>query len=238
MADIQEAPMVADELEAEEFFPTQLEADELNRCCFDCGTEGPVWASVSHGIYISIGAAGVHRSLGVRVSRVQSLEMDAWKPLHLRMMQLGGNRRFSEFLQEQGVPKSTPIRTKYNTRAADWYRRNLQAEAEGAAPPHPLPSGTGALPVEGLERPSQVLDEVFAEVPEHAVDEASSFRSVFGQPRSPDPDNNSRLVCRLMYEGFKLAFGSSKLCDKGDKQTETPSNSKDVLQGVLIHFGC
>lgn len=151
--------------EVEEFFREQLEADELNRQCCDGGSDVPGWASVSHGIYISIGAAGVHRSLGVRVSRVQSLEMDAWKPLHLRMMELGGNRRFAEFLRSQGVPEDAPIRAKYATRAAAWYRRALEAEAQGMPLPEALPPGTGALPAEEeivSPKERRVLDEVFA----------------------------------------------------------------------------
>merc|ERR1719181_2742855 len=109
---------------ASEFFTTQQE-DNANRACCDCGTEGASWASISYGIYLSIGAAGLHRSLGVKVSFVQSTTMDSWKPVHLRMMELGGNRRFQVFLREQGVPENMPTREKYCTRAAEWYRQNL-----------------------------------------------------------------------------------------------------------------
>merc|ERR1719181_2147454 len=61
-----------------------------------------------------------------------------------------------------------PTREKYSTRAAEWYRQNLKALAEGADPPSPLPTGTGHLPASGCHRSSiekQVLDQVFANVP-------------------------------------------------------------------------
>ncbi|CAJ1379936.1 unnamed protein product [Effrenium voratum] len=111
-----------------------------------------VWASVSHGIYISIEASGKHRSLGVKTSFVQSLYLDAWKPIHLKMMELGGNERFHRFMEQQGVPKDLPITQKYRTRAAEWYREALRAEAEGSPAPEPLEPGTGHL---SPERPGE-----------------------------------------------------------------------------------
>lgn len=155
---------------AAQFFRIQKEDDPSNAFCCDCSTlSAPAaaqWASVSFGIYLSIGAAGVHRSLGVKTSCVLSTTMDSWKPIHLRMMELGGNRRFHEFLRLHGVPDGMPIRQKYRTRAADWYRENLRAIAEGTTPPVALSPGTGYLPgtVVGTATDA-LLDDVFAFAP-------------------------------------------------------------------------
>merc|ERR1719324_497398 len=81
-------------------------------------------------------------------------------------MELGGNRRFNEFLKAQGVPEDMPIREKYSTRAAQWYRENLRAEAEESELPASLPPGTGHLPAHGSSSSTQqVLDQVFAKAP-------------------------------------------------------------------------
>jgi len=146
---------------APEFFSAQRSVPANGTCC-DGGPGEAEWASVSHGIYLSIAAAGVHRSMGVRTSFVQSTAMDAWKPVHLKMMELGGNRRFNDFLRQHGIPESAPLREKYATRAAAWYRRNLRAEAEGSEAPEPLAENTGHLPEEECAT-SAVLDRVFAE---------------------------------------------------------------------------
>jgi len=145
------------------FLQAQQDGDATNNICCDTGSTDPQWASPSHGIYLSIEAAGVHRSLGVKVSRVLSTTMDSWNPLQLKMMKFGGNRRFVEFLQEQGVPENMPIRLKYMTRAADWYRKNLLAMAEGSAPPELLAPGIGHTPSrDAATRAGElVLDEVF-----------------------------------------------------------------------------
>lgn len=148
---------------ASALFSRLREAEPENRRCCDTGSSDAQWASISHGIFISIEASGVHRSLGVKVSYVQSTTLDAWKPLHLRMMELGGNRRFEEFMREQGLPEDMPIREKYSTRAGEWYRRSLRAMAEGTEMPDPLPSGTGHLPaIDCTNSTKLVLDKVFA----------------------------------------------------------------------------
>jgi ADP-ribosylation factor GTPase-activating protein 1 len=149
------------------FFCEQQEDAANAVCCDNSGAEAQ-WASVSHGIYIGIGASGVHRSLGVKTSRVLSTTMDSWQPVHLRMMQLGGNQRFKDFFREHGIPEDMQIRQKYSTRAAEWYRRNLRAEAEGTELPEPLPVGTGHLPAEDgtmSASTNQILDAVFAKAP-------------------------------------------------------------------------
>lgn len=151
---------------AQAVFEQQMR-DPANRLCCDSGADKPEWASVSHGIYISIGASGVHRSLGVKVSYVQSMSMDSWKPVHLRMMEIGGNDRFNKFMLEHNVPADMPIREKYSTKAAKWYREALRAEAEGLPLPAPLEPGEGLLPSEGVQSSEgQLLDQVFARVPE------------------------------------------------------------------------
>jgi len=203
---------------ASEFFKKQ-QAAPSNSSCFDCGSARRAdWASVSHGIYISIEASGIHRSLGVKTSFVLSTTMDSWKPVHLRMMELGGNKRFKDFMQQHGVPETWPIRKKYNTRAAAWYRENLKAEAEGLDLPAPLEEGTGHLPIEGAAEGSTaqaaLLDKVFAAAPDSrsmtaggvSLGSSVSSRSKAASIR-PRPRDSPTLTARAVADTAAVAFG-------------------------------
>ncbi|KAG0503126.1 hypothetical protein HPP92_003198 [Vanilla planifolia] len=77
-----------------------------NRVCADCGSPDPKWVSVSHCVFICIKCSGVHRSLGIHISKVLSVKLDEWTDEQVDSLIDGGgnavvNMRYEAFLPEE-----------------------------------------------------------------------------------------------------------------------------------------
>ncbi|XP_033736924.1 stromal membrane-associated protein 1-like isoform X2 [Pecten maximus] len=77
--------------------------DEDNKYCVDCDAKGPRWASWNLGIFLCIRCAGIHRNLGVHISKVKSVNLDAWTTEQVAMMMEMGNSR-ARAVYEANVP--------------------------------------------------------------------------------------------------------------------------------------
>lgn len=67
--------------------------DDDNKYCVDCDAKGPRWASWNLGIFLCIRCAGIHRNLGVHISKVKSVNLDTWTAEQVAMMMEVGNSR-------------------------------------------------------------------------------------------------------------------------------------------------
>ncbi|XP_069738731.1 arf-GAP with coiled-coil, ANK repeat and PH domain-containing protein 1 [Phaenicophaeus curvirostris] len=97
---------------------------EGNGSCCDCRDPEPSWASVNLGITLCIECSGIHRSLGVHVSKVRSLTLDSWEPELVKMMCELGNRTLNHIyearVEEMGVRRPPPGCSR--AQREDWIR--------------------------------------------------------------------------------------------------------------------
>ncbi|XP_073531612.1 stromal membrane-associated protein 1 isoform X2 [Phyllobates terribilis] len=79
--------------------------EDDNKYCADCEAKGPRWASWNLGVFICIRCAGIHRNLGVHISRVKSVNLDQWTPEQIQCMQDMGNTK-ARLLYEANLPEN------------------------------------------------------------------------------------------------------------------------------------
>uniref|UniRef100_A0A3P8X216 ArfGAP with SH3 domain, ankyrin repeat and PH domain 1 n=1 Tax=Cynoglossus semilaevis TaxID=244447 RepID=A0A3P8X216_CYNSE len=82
-----------------------------NEVCCDCGAADPRWLSTNLGILTCIECSGIHREMGVHISRIQSMELDKLGTSELLLAKNVGNSSFNEIMEgnlSSPSPKPTP----------------------------------------------------------------------------------------------------------------------------------
>lgn len=109
-----------------------------NDACCDCGSPSPQWASPKFGIFLCLNCAGLHRGLGVHISFVRSVTMDAFKPAEIERMRFGGNSGWKKFWADnaEGEEREMPweaeaVPRRYPGYLGEQYKENLTCRVEG-----------------------------------------------------------------------------------------------------------
>jgi len=70
-----------------------------NDKCADCEALSPEWACINWGVVICIECSGIHRSLGVHLSKVKAVKLDVWEAEVVNVQLLLGNRIVNKILE-------------------------------------------------------------------------------------------------------------------------------------------
>ncbi|KFR06733.1 Arf-GAP with SH3 domain, ANK repeat and PH domain-containing protein 1 [Nipponia nippon] len=70
-----------------------------NRECCDCSAPDPTWLSINLGILICIECSGIHREMGVHLSRIQSLSLDKLSTSELLLARNISNSGFNNIME-------------------------------------------------------------------------------------------------------------------------------------------
>lgn len=114
-----------------------------NHCCADCGNLDASWASVNLGVFLCIDCAGVHRGLGVRLSRVMSTKMDSWRDEWIETCSSVGNLVASKYYEHGDTGNLRPRKDSPRQLREIWIRAKYECRAfapEGVTEPCQMPT--------------------------------------------------------------------------------------------------
>ncbi|XP_073026299.1 ADP-ribosylation factor GTPase-activating protein AGD5-like isoform X1 [Primulina eburnea] len=113
-----------------------------NRECADCKSKGPRWASVNLGVFICMQCSGIHRSLGVHISKVRSATLDTWLPEQVSFIQFMGNEKANSYWEAELPPNYDRVGIENFIRAKYEEKRWISKNGKPKSPPRKIEEKT------------------------------------------------------------------------------------------------
>ncbi|CAO3693197.1 unnamed protein product [Rhizopus microsporus] len=206
-----------------------------NKYCADCKKKDAQWASWNLGIFICIRCSGIHRSLGVHISKVKSVDLDTWVPEQVENMIRWGNERANKYW-EANLGDRKPTESNMEM----WIRAKYEQKRWAMKGPIPDPSTLGdSKSVQNQEEPSQPpVKQTVVEQPKTKQSEFANLDAFLGSPSSsPASTHQTTTTSASQLQGADFFFGTSTSppSQQQQQQQQQPQQQQhnDIKSSIL-----
>ncbi|KAJ1722718.1 hypothetical protein LPJ53_002891 [Coemansia erecta] len=216
---------------------------EGNDRCVDCGLANPEWAAINLGILMCIECSGIHRSLGVHVSKVRSVKLDNWEPELMQIMQRLGNHHVNQIFEHREPLSDEP-------------QKPTEKSSRDARQPYIMLKYSSRLFIDSLARGTeQASGKLIVAARTADLPLALEALAQGADPNAHDPTTGSTPLIEAVGMGdfgmleLLLLWGAdpnvrAKITatayltesPKANPADQQPSSSKDMAGGTALHW--
>eukprot|EP01119_Soliformovum_irregulare_P025849 TRINITY_DN9675_c0_g1_i1.p1 TRINITY_DN9675_c0_g1~~TRINITY_DN9675_c0_g1_i1.p1 ORF type:complete len:747 (+),score=228.32 TRINITY_DN9675_c0_g1_i1:245-2242(+) len=177
-----------------------------NEICADCSAKDPEWTSINLGVIVCIECSGIHRSMGVHISKVRSFTLDKLEPDVIKLIMGLGNEKANKIFEAK-IPADVKKPGPTSDRQAKEKFIRMKYEQLAFVPVVDTPQAELGMQLYNASRasqPDEVLDLIVKKAPVNFV----SPKSLNGKSclDTAISHGNIAAVALLLFNKADLAY--------------------------------